>query len=267
MLSNNENAKCHDENNYLSAIFMSTIGDRDEQQDCFGYDIQPEEGLFIVCDGMGGSAGGRMASEIAVGRILRDFREAEEIENVTEFLSESAKIASEEISKLKTPEGNSLSAGSTLVAVLIRGRQLYWCSVGDSRAYLYRGGQFVQFTLDHTYRTVLNGQLKAGLIDLPEYTEESSTKKAEALISYLGMSPLELIDSGNEPIELISGDKILIMSDGLYKLVSDEEVRRITENFASNEEALNVMNLKALKAAKREKRSRDNMTVAMIQIK
>lgn len=267
MNSNRDYSKHLDENDYLNAVFISVIGERDEQQDCYGYEMKPDEALFVVCDGMGGIAGGRAASETAVKCILERYRQADEIIQVQDFLLETAREASEAIRALRTPEGAPVNAGTTLVAILVRGRQMYWSSVGDSRAYLFRGGQLVQFTLDHTYRTVLNGQLKAGMINLEEFTDASASRKAEALVSYLGMNPFGLFDSGDEPIDLFSGDKVFIMTDGLYKLVSDEEIRGISENFSNDEEIVNVLNLKAIRAAKKLSVARDNMTIALLHIK
>ena len=62
-------------------------------------------------------------------------------------------------------------------------------------------------------------------------------------------------------------DKILLMSDGLYKLVSNNEIMRILSNFTNIEDALKALELKAQKASKNFKISRDNMTVALIKIK
>ncbi len=78
-----------------------------------------------------------------------------------------------------------LNAGSTLVAVMLdSSRNLYWNSVGDSRLYLFRDGDFAQITQDHNYTTVLLEKLNAGMIDREEFNSENL--KGEALISFFG---------------------------------------------------------------------------------
>lgn len=67
-----------------------------------------------------------------------------------------------------------LNAGSTLVAVMLdSSRNLYWNSVGDSRLYLFRDGDFAQITQDHNYTTVLLEKLNAGMIDREEFNSET----------------------------------------------------------------------------------------------
>ena len=66
---------------------------------------------------------------------------------------------------------------------------------------------------------------------------------------------------------LIKEDKILLMSDGLYKLVSNDEIKRILSNFSNIEDALKALEIKAQKAARSKNVNRDNMTVALVKIK
>lgn len=76
-----------------------------------------------------------------------------------------------------------------MVSVAVKDKALYWNSVGDSRAYLFRGGSFVQITKDQNYRAVLDEKRKAGLIDDTQYSLESV--KGDALICHLGMERLD----------------------------------------------------------------------------
>ena len=103
------------------------------------------------------------------------------------------------------------------------------------------------------------------MIDELEY--QSKSLQGEALISFLGVNGLPKIDTNDNPFTLIKDDKILLMSDGLYKLVSNDEIGRILSNFTNIEDALNALELKAQKVSKTSKISRDNMTVALIKIK
>jgi protein phosphatase len=169
------------------------------------------------------------------------------------------------ISQLKNADGALLKAGSTIVSIVVNRKKLMWCSVGDSRAYLMRDGEMVQLTLDHNYHTVLVEKMNAGLLDRREFEQENM--RGEALISFLGIGNLALIDYSESPLELKKDDKIIIMSDGLYKIVTDAEIARILDNFNNIGEAVQALELKARKKAKNDREARDNMTVALIKIK
>lgn len=253
------------ESTSLFDLAMSTeIGDRDEQQDSFGYELSIGEGLVVVCDGMGGMNGGKIASGLAVKEVLDEYKSVCPCNDAVTFLAEATKKASLKIRDYKLSDGERLNAGSTLVAILIQGRRLFWSSVGDSRAYLLRDSKYVQITLDQNYKTVLSEKLDSGLINEAEFDNESD--KAEALISYLGIENLQLIDYNNEELTLKRGDKIVIMTDGLYRIVDEPEIFTIINNFNNISEALRALEAKAMSKSRKSK-NRDNMTVAIISIK
>lgn len=254
-----------DENAAFQIAAMSVIGDRDDQQDSFGYSLKHDEGLIVVCDGMGGHEGGKKASELAVQAFLEKYDESYLITNKTEMLIDTAKKTDAMICQLKNEQGNLLKAGSTLVSILIDGKKLSWCSVGDSRAYLVREGDMVQLTQDHNYHTVLVQKQNAGLLNEEEFMIENA--RGEALISFLGIGSLALIDYSEFPLELKKDDKIIIMSDGLYKTASDDEIARIIDNFNNIGEAVQALEMKTKKNSKNSNESRDNTTIVLIKIK
>lgn len=265
MIYHGEQQTIKDENAVLQLSAISVIGDRAEQQDSFGFALRQNEGLIVVCDGMGGHKGGRIASEITAQNFLTRYEESHLLTGQTDMMIAAAKASDKMISRLADEQGEPLNAGSTLVSVIVNQKSLMWCSVGDSRAYLLRGSEMVQLTQDHNYQTVLIEKKKAGLIDKEEFDRESI--RGEALISFLGIGNLALIDYSKNPLKLKNDDKILIMSDGLYKLVSDSEIASILDNFKNIEEAVHALELKAQRNAKTKKESRDNMTVVLIKIK
>lgn len=254
-----------DENAAFQLAALSVIGDRKEQQDSLGYALKQEEGIIVVCDGMGGHEGGKTASALAVETFLSCYTECSLPAKQMDVLLETAKKADGKIFQLRNHQGELLKAGSTLVSVIIDRKNLMWCSVGDSRAYLVRGGTLVQLTQDHNYHTVLVEKMNAGLLDEDEFRKENM--RGEALISFLGIGNLSLIDYSETALALQRDDKILIMSDGLYRVVTDAEISRILENFNNIGEAVQALEMKAAKNAKNSGDSRDNMTVALIKIK
>lgn len=260
-----DNQLITDENAAFEMTMLSVLGDREAQEDCFGYDLKNGEGLVVICDGMGGHDGGRIASSVAVEKILSAYRAQYPCAEPTNCLIGAANEADRTVAALTNAEGKPLRAGTTMVAVVVRDGELFWTSVGDSRAYLFRGSEFVQITEDHNYQLVLDERLAGGVISREEFERESL--RGEALISFLGIGDLRIIDYNAVPLKLYKDDKILLMSDGLYKLVSDEEIQRIVENFSNIGEALQALDMKAKKNAKYLAASRDNMTVALIKIK
>lgn len=254
------------ENPICSLAVFSVMGDRTDQQDDFGYMLDDERSLIIVCDGMGGHEGGRLASNAAVNRFILQYKSAPKNYEIIPFLEECTALANADVLNLKTASGEKLNAGSTLVAVMLdSSRNLYWNSVGDSRLYLFRDGDFAQITQDHNYTTVLLEKLNAGMIDREEFNSENL--KGEALISFLGISGSPLVDYNNLPLPLLPGDRLVIMSDGLYKVLPDADILNIVNNFSNVNETAMALEIKAEKTATKNGISRDNTTIAVLKIK
>lgn len=117
-----------------------------------------------------------------------------------------------------------------MVGVYCRKNLLYWVSVGDSRIYIIRGGQIVRQTRDHNYRLLLKEQLSAGQISQEFYDQEEKTPQAEALISFLGMDGLRVIDGKQQAISLLPGDIVLLCSDGVYKSLTDSQIHAMVRD-------------------------------------
>lgn len=261
--SHKSNYTLYDDNAVFELAVMSVIGDREQQQDSAGYQLKNNEGLVVVCDGMGGHRGGQIAGTLAANSFLTCYTEDYPCSDPHSWLIDIAMEADQLIAGLKDDAGEPLKAGSTVAAAFIRENALFWMSVGDSRIYLFREEQLVRATADHTYRYLLERQLESGAID--EDTYHSKMEQGEALVSFLGVDGLPFIEANDIPFELKSGDRILLMTDGLYKLVFDDAIRNIIGNFENIREALDALEKKAEKCGKQI--SRDNMTVALIKMK
>ncbi|MBQ9199550.1 MAG: serine/threonine-protein phosphatase [Lachnospiraceae bacterium] len=200
----------------------SIIGTRENQQDSVFGQAGENVSIAIVCDGMGGLNGGERASQTALKILAEDFFGEENIENMPEFFEKEAYKMDEEVFKLTDEEGEPLNAGTTVVAVVVKNNEAYWLSVGDSKIYIIREDEIIPVNREHNYRLVLDERLKNGEID--EETYKSEEKQAEALISYIGIGDLRLMDINKKPFELLENDIILLCSDGLYKRLKDEEI-------------------------------------------
>lgn len=122
------------------------------------------------------------------------------------------------------PKENGRGSGTTMVACIIEDNRLYWASVGDSRIYIIRGHQMQQVTRDHNYWLILQEQVAAGQITMEEAV---ANRKKEALISYLGMGNVSLMDINPTPVELQYGDMVMLCSDGITKTLPDAQIQKI----------------------------------------
>lgn len=250
---------------YFDFALLSVIGDRTEQQDSFGYEINEDRALFVVCDGMGGHQGGRQASSSAVAGILEAYRKKAFDSDVREVVLDAICAADYKISNFKDENGEALMSGTTAVAIYLKARELFWFSVGDSRVYLQRGSELVRATTDHNYALLLNERLAEGSIDRAEYEKEMA--KGDMLISFLGVNGIERLDMNDMPLQLRKDDCILLTTDGLYKLVSEKDINGILSNFSNVNDMAQALEMKAQRQSKRTGKSSDNITFVIIKIK
>jgi serine/threonine protein phosphatase PrpC len=175
--------------------------------------------LFVVADGMGGHAGGDVASAIAVNRIReadREYASASE----AEFALQSAMIAANSLLAETVFEHPELTGMGTTVSALIRvGDQLALAHIGDSRIYLYRDGELKQVSTDHTF--------VQRLVDSGRITEEEAMvhPRRSVLMRVLGD-----VDASPEIdtwiLDTKPGDRWLICSDGLSGVVKNDDLAR-----------------------------------------
>ena len=207
------------------------IGMRESQQDSFGIsDISNAElcarkGVFgVVADGMGGMADGGDVSNIVTQTMLQYFGEVDSSGQPELDLLNMLFAASDNVNRHISGHEKG---GSTAVAVIIQNGKLYWVAVGDSRIYLVRGGALVQINREHTYAVELDEKAATGELT---WEDAAGDPKRAALTSYLGMSRLEKVDRNIRPVQLLGGDRILLMSDGVFGTLTDDEILAAMQN-------------------------------------
>ena len=120
-------------------------------------------------------------------------------------------------------------SGSTLAAAYIRDGAAYYLSVGDSRICLLRAGELYQLNREHIYRN----ELLVGAVNGSDTFEQAvAHPKAGGLTSYLGMGQLKYVDLPAAPLWLRPGDKLVLMSDGVYNALSPAELTRALDGDA-----------------------------------
>lgn len=205
-------------------VALSDIGERPENQDYVEYTESRDEKLMVLCDGMGGFEGGSLASQAAAAECIRLF-EQRKGEPIREFFEYSMDCMDYKVSGLRGVGGKGLQAGTTVVAALINEDSLSWLSVGDSRMYIIRNGKINQMTRDHTVELKAKYDYSKGLITIDEYDDMMRDKSV--LCSYIGLKGIDIYDINAEPLRLRSGDVIILATDGLYKSLDNEGIRKI----------------------------------------
>jgi protein phosphatase len=199
--------------------------ERSENQDYYGYYEPDDDALFelqgrviIVCDGMGGHAGGEVASKLAVETIVETYKN-DRSGNVMETLRSAVEAANRAIWKHAQENPPLKGMGSTCVSMAIKQGMAYFGHVGDSRCYLIRNEQLHQMTRDHS---LVQQMVDEGL--LREEEMESHPEK-NVILRSLGVKPDVDVEVSYQPLEV--GDIFCLSTDGLTGLVSKEECRRI----------------------------------------
>ena len=204
--------------------------------------------LFAVADGMGGHQGGEVASEIALQTLERTFTEP-----TPEGLKEAAQDANGAVFEAASQDPELLGMGTTLVAIAPMDGvdAVAWINIGDSRLYLLRGGELTQVSQDHSW---VQEAVRAGELS-PE--EAQSHPRRNIVTRALGIDPEANIDG--DRIDVASGDRYLLCSDGLYDYVDDARVaatlRRLDDPNEAARELVRLAN---------EGGGRDNITVIIV---
>ena len=179
------------------------------------------EWCLVVCDGMGGQEGGQLASRTAVAHIVRWIQERCDEPDPAPVIREALLGASEAVAVAAVASGVP-SAGSTAVVAWTRGNQLWMGWVGDSRYYRFQGRAINGRSKDHTRVAEM---LSHGILTEAEAKVHPDAHiLTRALGGGRGLAEAGGPDGWNQPQVLEPGDTVLLCSDGLFDLVSDEEI-------------------------------------------
>ncbi len=206
--------------------------------------------LFVIADGMGGAQAGEVASKIAVEAFQGEFPETGSPE---ERLADRAQDANRKIYEISRSEHERAGMGTTLTAVYVDDADLAVAHVGDSRAYLFRHGELGRLTQDHT--------LVEELVRRGKLTEEQAAEHPQRSIitRALGVDPEVEVDTRTYAGR--AGDVVLLCSDGLTSMISEDEIVSILDGEDDLDRAA-----ERLIAAANEAGGRDNITVILFRL-
>ena len=251
-----------------SKIKISEISDtgkvREHNEDAIGSD--PDIGLLVLADGMGGYNAGEVASGIAVQTItelcvegaVREERNAIDshtgLMRQTIVLRDAVSRANKIIYQTAQSQTHCEGMGTTLVAAMFFDNRVSVAHVGDSRLYRVRGDKLEQLTLDHS--------LLQELVDRGFYSEEEAQRSTNRnyVTRALGVEPT--VDVEVQEFEVEQGDLYLLCSDGLPDMVEDDDIHLTIRTFNASLEVVGQQ----LVQLSNEHGGRDNISVMLAEV-
>lgn len=232
--------------------------ERPENQDNLGFfESTPLGPVWVICDGMGGSVGGKFASTMAMEKIREVVYEAscpEDEIKVGDVLRTAVERANRAIYARAQEDTELKGMGTTAVVLAIRAGCAHVAHVGDSRLYLIREGQICQLTKDHT---LVRGLVEQGIISAAQakvHPQSHVLSKAVGVKEILGVAVAET------PLKLHAGDRLLMCTDGLTSQIDDQTILELV-SFLDPHEACGK-----LIALANEKGGPDNVTVQIVRV-
>jgi PPM family protein phosphatase len=227
------------------------------------YVLRADEGLFVVCDGMGGAPAGEVASQMAVDAIVRHLREPASSGGAapgepayqphTNRLAEVVRRSNEVIYDQAQKDPRQAGMGTTVVGAWIRQQVVGVAHVGDSRAYLWHDQTLEPLTRDHS---LVEAHLAAGLI---EEVRRLPVEQQNVLVRVLGREPDVEVDVKEVPVQ--PGDYLLLCSDGLTRMVPEFVMARAFHEFQDPQRICDF-----LIAAANSHGGADNITVVVVEV-
>lgn len=214
---------------------------RSSNQDCFvTIELREDILLSVVCDGMGGAAGGNIAAETASKvfsgyitdntlRIERDMSGGNAKPDISAVLIEAASEANSAVYAMAHENPDLTGMGTTLISALVCGNTAYIANVGDSRLYAVTDSEIKKVTRDHSFVQYL--------VDMGQLTPEEAAKSPHRNIITRAIGSDKTVETDTFTVTLSAGDirYILLCSDGLTNYVTAEEIYSVLMSGGSEE--------------------------------
>jgi protein phosphatase len=211
------------------------------------------DALLVVCDGMGGSNAGEVASRMAVDAVVRRFGE-DGGDDPGAALVQAIEAANADVWQHTRTRPDLEGMGTTCTALALSGDQAVVAHVGDSRAYLVRAGRIRQLTQDHS--------LVAQLVARHQLTAEEARHdpRRNVVTRGVGIAPTIDVDLVRLDEPLRPGDTLIVCSDGLHGQVTESELARLASGESLDRACLQLVDLA------NQRGGPDNITVAMARM-
>ena len=249
----------------LAHVEVTDVGKvRDHNEDAIG--AEPDIGLWVLADGMGGYNAGEVASGIAVKTIIDLVTKAcktekrSEIESGTGYMRQTIVLrdaihrANKVINQTAQSQPQCEGMGTTLVASLFYDNRVSIAHVGDSRMYRLRGNRFEQITMDHS--------LLQELVDRGFYSQEEAQRSTNRNYVTRALGVEANVDVEVQEIDVQKGDYFLMCSDGLPDMVEDEDIHLTISTFSNDVRTVGEQLIKLTN----DNGGRDNVSVILVRV-
>jgi PPM family protein phosphatase len=235
---------CQRENNEDSYLYWEPAGDEE---------FRRKGRLAVIADGMGGHEGGQEASRMAVETVREVYDRGFRGDPQT-ALAESFAVAHTRIQDFAERHPAFHGMGTTCTALVLRDRQLYFAHIGDSRLYLVRDARILRLTRDHSYvgRLVESGIVRA--------EDAEKHPQRHILTAALGAGREVAVDGAEQGLSLQDGDALLLCTDGLWSVVTEEELEAAVSGNPPAECCAALVKLA------RERGAPDNITLQVLRV-
>jgi len=228
------------------------------------YVSRADQGLFVVCDGMGGAPAGEVASQVAAEAIVEQLNRPANGDGRSKndsrgFLPQTARLAEAVrrsnaiVYRQAQHEATQAEMGTTVVGAWIQDQIVSVAHVGDSRAYLWHDDRLEPLTRDHS---LAEAEVRAGLL---EREESLNSQHQNVLLRAIGREPDVEVDLAEIPVQ--PGDYLLLCSDGLTRMVSELTLARTIDELRDPQSICDAL----IHAANRNGGA-DNITVIVVEV-
>lgn len=190
---------------------------RQYNEDFLGCFDTPNGVVFVLCDGMGGHAGGALAARLAVEAIGQFFAENQESGTPYSWLKEALEQANQAILGKAAQDTSLQNMGTTCVVALLKGQEVYYAHVGDSRLYHLRNGHLERITKDHSLVQTLADMGVLTQVEADYHPRNNEITKALGIKEFTA-------DVCYQPLVFEDLDVLLLCSDGLTGMLSDAQI-------------------------------------------
>ena len=234
----------------IDSYGMSDVGlVRSHNEDCFV--ANPEDGLFAVADGMGGAQAGETASRIAIETLTAEIAQHGP-DATADSLERAVRLANDNIRREAGQNPEYEGMGTTVIAVLARPSKAFLVNVGDSRCYLWTGGELFCVTSDDSWVNDIGRELGLSEEQLRVHPYRHVLTKAVGTEDHLEVAAQE--------IDFLPGDTLLLCSDGLHGVTGEKALIEILEQPGSLQSRC-----AALIKATLSKGAPDNVTAVLVK--
>ncbi len=237
----------------LQVTALSDIGCvRANNEDSFGY--AESQGLYVVCDGMGGMASGEVASASSVKTILETFAASAPADIPVSTRLLEAIAAANRIVWQQGQEPEHKGMGTTVVAAALDGDKLILGNVGDSRAYLVDSGRCIQLTIDHSY---VNELIRNGTMTVEDAHNADLNGMESVITRAIGAKADVQPDFFS--VDLHPGTTVLLATDGLTRYLLQDEIALVLINTPFESICSNLIQIA------KERGGQDNITCLLLR--